>query len=693
MMKSMIVGIIGNPNSGKTTLFNQLTGSQQKTANWPGVTVEKKIGHIRSNNLDIEIVDLPGIYTLGLLENKTEDQKIAADFLENEKFDCIINILDSTNLERNLYLTLQLLEKKIPLVVILNMDDIALKKGIDINAQSLSEKIGCRVLKISSNKPSDVKRVKNILFEKEIKKSLSELYYDNHFSESDFLNKHTIEELINKRYSTIYQICKKIITSKNAKLNQNFSDKIDYIALNKYLGTPLSFLVFYLLFFLSIKVGGIFQNFFVAISQATFTDLPTALLSQWISSDNFLLTVINGIGYGLETIASFIPIIFFMYFFLHILDSSGYLSRVNLIFNKTMSAIGLHSNATFPLVVSLGCNVPAISATRILPNDSKIASIMMLPFISCSARFVIYALFCYIFFRENTSFVILLLYGIGILVSILTALLLKESNKKRSIRENLIEVPSYKFPHFRIAISSSFHKTKNFVKGISKTVVMLFMLLSVISQFTVQVNQQETPIINIVGQKLSCVFEPIGIDEKHWQLSVASIAGVFAKEVVIGTLSGLYGQSVDSDKNNITLKDVYQKYKSGVLETYENLIDLFSETKKDEDMDINLIDNMKDAFTNKLSAFCYMVFILLYFPCLSVYASIKKEIGRRFAIISVLYSTAIAYSLSVAIYQLLNPIINNETLDYQSSLLGVMGILLSMSFFRISIKSKVTLKK
>jgi ferrous iron transport protein B len=744
-MKKISFGIIGNPNSGKSTIFNQLTGLGQKTGNWSGVTVERRVGELKFKNYKIQLIDLPGLYSLGIGGKTSLDQDITINYIKEGDFDCLINVVDSVNFKRNLYLTFQLIERRIPVILVLNMDDIAKSKNIKINENKLSKLLKCPVIKVSAKKTDDINKLKDFLLKNKDIKNVVDIFdfypkkIKEHYSNlENFLNtdefsvisnndKISILEgnyakysdrvkefaknicnnielefgqtsdfvLVNCRYAFIEKLFKKVCKHKDLNY-ESLSDKIDNIVLNKILGVPIFLIVLYLMFVFSINIGGAFQEFFALIAEATFIDIPLLIASKIYTSE-WLNILIYGLGGAIQTVASFVPIIAAMYTFLSLLEDSGYIARSAVIANKIMRLLGLSGHSFLPLIVGLGCNVPAITGTRVLYNHNKrISTIMMSPFVSCTARLAVYTLFCYIFFPNNTQNIIFALYIIGILMAIFTGLLIKSEAQKIADSNMLIELPDYKLPKLRVITTSSILRTKSFIFGAGKTIVVVFFIIHLINSVKIPIKNEagtynNESIMNIIGKRVIPIFKPMGLEEKNWPATVGIITGIFAKEIVVGTLVSLYANESD-EFNSASEIEILAKYKKAFLSIPEKMVSVFTNnfdklyyldnniTKKnyldDNEISNKVIKNISNNFDSKIAVLSYLIFILIYFPCVSVFGAISNEIGKKWAIVSALWSTISAYSVSTMFYQTSNFIVN-DSINYYYLFLGIMILIIS----------------
>ncbi|MDC7239086.1 MAG: ferrous iron transporter B, partial [Spirochaetales bacterium] len=410
------IAIAGIPNCGKTTLFNELTGSRQKVGNWPGVTVERVEGSLNFMGKKVTLIDLPGTNNLS---PDTEDQKIAERVIRQQEHDLIINVVDASNLSRNLYLTLDLLARTPHVVVFLNMMDMAEQEGMRVDQAEIEKVLGVRVIPVISVDPRSVKN------------ALSEL--EKHLEEdTDFFHdRETASSFIGlsaeKAYKKIDDICKQVI-SYSTKENESLTDRVDKIVMNKFASIPIFFVSMFLTFWLAIGVGSIFIDFFDILAGLVFVDIPTHLLEMIGSPEWLTVFVAGGIGAGIQTVATFIPVVFFMFLTIAILEDVGYMARIGVIADRVMRRIGLPGSAFIPMVVGFGCTVPAVMSARTLGSKrDRYMTIFMAPFMSCGARLPVYALFCAALFGKSSGLVVFLIYLSGLFMAIFTGLLLKNS--------------------------------------------------------------------------------------------------------------------------------------------------------------------------------------------------------------------------------------------------------------------------
>jgi len=585
---SLTIATIGNPNSGKTTLFNALTGSHQRVGNWSGVTVEKKTGHFNLNGKAIKVIDLPGIYNLDVdQQGSSMDERVAFDYVMHSQPDIVLNIIDASCLERSLYLTVQLLELGLPVVVVLNKMDVADKQQKVINQKLLSKQLGCPVITISAHNQQAVTELTKTLVQLDLSALISDLSLDYgdqleailskieyYLEKSSGLYKKALAikcvegdvsvieqlpiqnrlkvqnlsiqisldtdlQIADTRYTYIYQLTQLAVRSKGC-LSKSLTDKIDAITLNRYTGLPVFLLVMYLMFMFAINIGSAFIDFFDIASGALFVDQTAQWLTA-VSAPDWLINVLAyGVGSGIQTVMTFIPVIACLYLFLAVLESSGYLARAAFVIDRLMQIIGLPGKSFVPMIVGFGCTVPAVMAARTLEKErERLLTVVMSPFMSCGARLPVYALFASAFFPDQGQNIVFLLYIIGILVAVLTGFILSRTILPGKSENMILEIPDYELPTVKNTGIKTWQKLKGFIFGAGQTIVLVVTLLNVVNSIGTDgsFGHQDTEgsVLSKTAQIITPVLSPLGINDQNWPATVGIVTGIFAKEAVVGT--------------------------------------------------------------------------------------------------------------------------------------------------------------
>ncbi|AVQ40296.1 ferrous iron transporter B [Clostridium sporogenes] len=575
--------LLGNPNVGKTSLFNQLTGSNQYVGNWAGVTVEKKEGLV---NDSIKIVDLPGIYAMDTFSN---EEKVSKNFLINGNVDVIIDIVDASNLDRNLYLTTQLKQFNKPIILVLNMIDVAENKGIKINYDILSKELNVKVIPIIASKGIGIDKLIETL---ENKTFLS--YKDN--------NDYNFESE-RDAYKFIGNIFEKAVTLEEKKTISN-TDKIDKIVLNPVLAYPLFLGILYIIFKFTFNwVGTPLADYIDALLNDSLIPYLGTLLAS--TAPWFKSLLLDGIVAGVGSVIVFLPVILTLFLGISFLEDSGYMARAAFIMDKLMRKMGLSGKAFIPMVVGFGCSVPGIMSARTLESerDRKLTALLV-PLMSCNARLPVYALFASVFFSGHETSIVFSLYILGILLAFIIGLLFKNTLFKKDEEPFIIELPEYKMPEFKNLMLHTWDKGKGFLKKAGTIIFSISVIVWLLSNFNfsgmVDINES---FLASLGRVLSPIFKPLGFS--GWQTSVSLLTGLMAKEVIVGTMGVIYGG----------------------------------------DLKVTLLNHF-----SPLSAYSFLVFVLLYTPCVSVVATMRKEYGSKMALFSVTYQIILAWIISFLIY-------------------------------------------
>ncbi len=556
----MKVALIGNPNVGKTALINSLTGGNFTVGNFPGVTVEKKEGKAIIDGKEIKFVDLPGIYSL---QAKSLDEKVTRDFLVNERPDLIINVVNSSNLERNLYLTLELTDFQIPMIVVLNMIDIAEGKGIRINSEKLSDILSVPIVKCVANRGIGIEELKR-----------------------EILKGGNIPKKIGKSFDEKVKIAEKIakeVVEYRARII--IGEMLDDVFMDKILGLPIFFSLMWMMFTFTYDV---------ARPLIDIIDILFSKLIDIISSNNGLIfEILASVVRGVCSVLVFLPNIAFLFIALSFLELSGYMPRAVYLLDSIMSKFKLQGRSVISIIMGFGCNVPAVLATRSIEDDRvRKATVLAIPFMSCSARLPIYVLFTSVFFPRNGNIVIMFLYLLGVLIGLISALILRKVIFKGE-SEYILELPPYMLPNPKEIILLTWSRVKHFLEKAGTIIVVMAVIIWLITSYPT--GYIESSYAGLIGRNLQPLFQPMGWDYK---LVIALITGFVAKEVVVET--------------------------------------------------INLV-NFDITSLNSVQAFSYIAFTSLYIPCFATIAAIRGEIGLKWAIFSVIQTFVVAYLISLII--------------------------------------------
>ena len=610
------VALFGNPNVGKTTVFNLLTGSNQYVGNWPGVTIEKKEGYLNDN---IKIVDLPGIYAMDTFSN---EEKVSKSYLENEDVDVIVNVVDASNLDRNLYLTTQLMKYNKPIILLLNMVDLADAKGIKTDYDKLAKELNVTILPIIAKKKSGLENIEKVIENC----SKQKVNYSIDFGDETSTYK-KLEEIISN--------CSKApIESK-----ESISDRIDNIMLNPILAYPLFIGILLLLFKFTFDwVGGPLQEGLTGIIETYVMTPMDGLLAN--SSEWFRSLIIDGVLGGIAGTLPFFPLIFTLFFGISLFEDSGYMSRAAFLMDKIMSKVGLSGKAFIPMVMGLGCASPAIMATRTLESekDRKITALIS-PLMTCGAKLPIYALFVAIFFPKNEALITTSLYLLGIVVAILVALVLNKTVYKTEAEPFVLELPEYKIPTLSALLKNTWNKSKGFLIRVvtvmfAMSVVIWFLSAFNFAGFTENMNES---FLAGFGKILTPIFAPLGF--KDWRISVALLSGLGAKEIVVNTMIVLFG---------------------------------------------NLHQVLPTVFTG-VTAYSFLIFSALYTPCIASLATMRKEYGNKMMMISLSYQFLLAWVVAFIFNTIANLFLGNSaSIEYIIG--GVIVIIAILILFRMFTK-------
>ena len=726
-----VIGVVGNPNCGKTTLFNALTGSKQRVGNWPGVTVERKTGEYLCQNQKVEVVDLPGIYSLSAM---SADEEVASNYVLSGEADLIVNIIDASNLERNLYLTMQLLEMRAPLLLVLNMMDIVKERRIDINIPALSQKLGCPIVPIVASREDGIDLLKRSISERmtqpsaaaqahvaypaEIERGIQELLplirkesRDAFHAEwlalkalegdrkmaAKFIGRQTmasaddvrvrIEKALGEdmdiliadaRYGMIKSITNQVV-NRRQQVSRTHSDAIDRIVLNRAFGIPIFLAIMYAMFMFTVNVGNAFIDFFDILAGTIFVDGLGKLLTALGSPEWLVVFLAGGVGAGIQTVATFIPPIACMFFFLSLLEDSGYMARAAFVVDRFMRYVGLPGKSFVPMLVGFGCTVPAVMATRTLENQrDRTLTIAMTPFMSCGARLPVYALFAAAFFPTGGQNLVFGLYLIGILMAIATGLILKNTLLKGEASPFVMELPPYHRPTLKGVGLRTLDRLKSFIWRAGKVILAIVVILGVLNSVGTDGSfgneDSENSLLSAMGKSLAPLVAPMGITQENWPATVGIFTGIFAKEAVVGTLDSLYAQADQAqaeDANEEAAAETFSLW-GGISEAFATIpanlagvagtlldplgitvgdVENLEQAAEEQGVAVSSFSAMTSRFDGKIGAFAYLLFVLLYFPCGAAIAAVYRETNWRWMTFVGLWTTGLAYIVSTTFYQ------------------------------------------
>lgn len=733
MKNKYTIALAGNPNCGKSTVFNQLTGTKQHVGNWPGKTVEKKEGTFKYQEETISVVDLPGTYSLTAY---SLEEIIARDYVIKEKPDLVVSIIDAANIERNLYLTMQLIELGIPVIAALNMMDVVQEREIQIDIEKLKDALGIPVVLLVARDGEGINELKDCIlqsakttekYDKRIpaqfskalegeiarlqnaiekmpemmasfdprwlaikllegdKGILDEMQGDESYEplmeearnfSSQYASKSDMDidtEVADAYYSAIHEIvCSAVVKPKTQKVS--LSDKVDRIVTHRVFGIPIFLGLMWIVFKLTSDVAAPFLDWVDGVISGPLTSWTVTLLSilhlggTWVES-----LFVDGIIAGVGGVLVFVPVLMMLYLALAVLEDSGYMARAAFVMDRLMHGLGLHGKSFLPMIVGFGCTVPAIYATRTLENEKdRILTSLLVPFMSCGARLPVYVLFASVFFPENSGLVIFSMYVIGIVVAILVGLLLKNTVfKGQDASPFVMELPPYRRPTLKSIWSQMSERTNAFVKKawslilVTSMVIWALLALPVKGEGTFADAPVSDSAFASVSSVIAPIFEPAGFGT--WEASGSLLTGFVAKEVVVSTMSQIYDVEQEEQEEiaqTTFLQDVWQIISSFFVSAWDTVrsiplivgVNLFEE---EEEMEPTaLMTAVHDSFEGSsggrgaLASFSFMVFVLLYTPCMVAVAAEKHEFGAKWMWVSMIGQFVLAWIASVAIFQI-----------------------------------------
>lgn len=720
----LTIALAGNPNCGKTALFNALTGIRQKTGNWPGVTVECKEGRLELDGREIRVIDLPGIYSL---DASSLDEQVTRDYLLSRDADLIVNVVDASNLERNLYLTVQLLEMGVPLILALNMMDVARNRGILLDPECLSRELGCPVVPVVAVTQEGITELKarmlsvaggqgpggfDLAQEECVEQALAALaprfeekadrangrwlalkllegdpvaealagaeLLDQAGQWRQFIRDRSGEvadiHIADTRFGHAHALAQRV-TRERGRIGTTLTDRIDRVVLSRVWGIPVFLAVMYLMFVFTINLGGAFIDFFDGVVGAFAVDgarvlLTTAGAPEWVP-----LLLADGVGGGVQVVATFIPIVASLYLFLSVVEDTGYMARAAFVMDRLMRSIGLPGKAFVPMIVGFGCNVPAVMATRTLDNErERKLTILMNPFMSCGARLPVYVLFAAAFFPHSGQNIVFALYLIGILMAILTGLVMQRTLLAGQSTGFMMELPPYHLPTIKGVLLRTWDRVRLFIKEAGRVIILMVVVLNLLSTIgtdgTLNKADSEHSVLSAASRSATPLFAPLGIREDNWPAVVGIVSGILAKEVIVGTLDSLYTRIAQEEQPQSAEEtfDLWSALTVAASSVPENLGAIAAglldplglnvgdlsdreQVAAEQAVGSGTFGAMEARFDGRIGAFAYLLFVLLYFPCVATIGGIVRETGMAWAGFVAAWTTGIAFITATLFYQ------------------------------------------
>ncbi|MBP7637791.1 MAG: ferrous iron transport protein B [Kiritimatiellae bacterium] len=704
------VVLVGNPNTGKTTLFNLLTGARERTGNWTGVTVESAHAGFTLDGRAYRIADLPGIYSFS---PDTEDERVARDYLIRNRPSAVINIVDASNLERSLYLTSQLLDMRVPLVVALNQVDVAERHGVKVDAQHLAQHLGCPVVPMVASRgeglaalraavadvasahrlpaarvvygeaePS-VRRLQvclivaaddagvdsrwlaiKLLEGDPFARALTSGLFDTIVSEENVrLARHTGQRpetvVMDARLGFIRGLARDVV-SRRGEMRRRFSDAADRVLLSRPVGIPAFLGVMFAVFWLTVRLTQPLVDFFDSVCGALLVSQTRVWLTALNAPDLLIALLADGVGAGLTTVATFMPPICMIFLCLTLLEESGYMARAAFIMDRFLNGIGLPGKAFIPLLVGFGCTVPALMATRTLEQRrARVLTMLIAPFMSCGARMPVYAIFAMAFFERSGNLVIFALYLTGGLLAILSGLVLHRTLLKGEAAAFVMELPPYHVPALRGCLEHVWANLKSFLTRAGQVIVVIALLLSLGNAALDRASGDAERAAGwraSAAQAMTLALRPMGVSEQNWPAAAGLLTGLMAKEAIVGTLEVLYAH-VDDASDDVpfsfgkTLTDAGRQlaaaYRFGAAAAAGR-----AEQEEGAMRGGGLLDAMRRHFGSRAAAFAYLLFVLIYSPCVAALIVLAREAGWRWMLFAVSYQTLLAWMVATVFNQL-----------------------------------------
>jgi len=720
--KSHVVALAGNPNAGKSSIFNALTGSRQHVGNWPGKTVERKEGEFACCGMDIRLVDLPGTYSLAAY---SPEEVIARDFIVNGGVDAVVNVTDATNLERNLYLTVQVLETGVPTVLVLNMADALAKEGIRIDDDALSQLLGnIPVLRTVASKGVGLEELKKTIYRQLVEPAPAEHHFSVDYGRDVEREIASLEEIVrqnpelagsNPRWLAIKLLEGEadIVRRVASKLGENgalmaqvqksqgrlrslfhddpdiimadrrygcvhgialqvwrrrshnrltFSDQLDRVVAHRLLGLPIFFIALYILFELVVNVSAPYLDWMSSLFAGPFTRWILLVLNALHAPAWMTSLMIDGVLAGVGGVLSFVPGLAVLYFFLALLEDSGYMARAAFVMDKFMSFLGLHGKSFIPMILGFGCNVPAVYATRTLENRrDRLLTALLIPFMSCSARLPVYVIFALAFFAAQAGTVIWGLYALGVLMAVVTSFLFNRLLFNKVEKSAfLLELPPYRLPTARSLWLHTWEHLGEFIRRAGTVIALVSVILWFMLNLPLGVQNTRDSWFGEASAGIAVVLKPLGFGD--WQAAGALTSGFIAKEVVVSTMSQVYAGEGNDHQYAELLKQGWRDdldtivigFGRATIESGKRLLELVPGVHLERNANENATDTplqiaLQGAFT-PAAALAFLVFVLLYVPCVATLSAIRQEFGSRWMLFSTGYQMTVAWIMAFITY-------------------------------------------
>ena len=627
-MSALAVALTGNPNTGKSTIFNELTGANQKIGNWPGVTVDKKVGYLNYKGRTISVVDLPGTYSINA---HSQEEIVVSDYFKENKPDIVVDIVDASNISRNLFLTVQLMENGIPLIINLNMMDEAERQGIKINEKKLEQAFGMPVTNTVGRSNKSVKVLLDVFTETRMSDYKPSAIMQAHIDKVNKLKASGLsadkldEEIIASRYDFIDKVMAESVTTEN--IGNTLSDKLDSVLANGFPALIIMIALFYLLFQFTFNwVGQPLADLLGDFLTGDLVDwakeaMEAAGVAEWMQS-----LVADGILAGVGAVVGFVPLIFTLFFCLSFLDGTGYMARVAFVLDPIMRRAGLSGKGIMPLIMGFGCGVPAIMAARGMDtNKDRMISVLITPFLTCNAKVPIMALFAAMFFPDNAANIVFAMYFIGLATAIIAAKVLSKTTFKEDQSTFLLELPPYRMPSMKTVLLETWDKGKGYLVKAGTIIFAMTVMIWFLSNYNSDgmTEDMDQSFLASIGSAASVFFAPQGFDT--WEAGAAVVTGVMAKEAVVSTMGILYGIGDDVSTEVEDADDTASQFMATAMGT---------------------------AFT-PLSALAFMIFTQLYSPCVTALGTVKKETQSwKWMAFTFIYTCTVAWVVSMLVYQI-----------------------------------------